>query len=94
MVVCTLHLSEATCLNHNSLHHQMHRIFRNADAKVDIFLEIPKFFLAFHSFIRTFDFAEGTSVSGMKRKMNFSFAFPSTFCTFAPYLRYMRYARH
>ena len=40
--------------------------------------------MAFHSFIRTFDFVEGTSVSGMKRKMNFSFAFPSTFRTFAP----------
>ena len=80
MVVCTLHLSEATCLNHNSLHHQMHRIFRNADAKVDIFLEIPKFFLAFHSFIRTFGFAEGTLIRKSSNKFGFSLIY-SYLCT-------------
>ena len=90
MVVCTLHLSEATCLNHNSLHHQMHRIFRNADAKVDIFLETPKYIWYFNTFF--VPLASPKVLSFGKAQINL--AFHSFIRTFAPYLRYMRYARH
>ncbi len=39
------HLSDANRLNHNGSHPLMLRIFRNAGAKVVIFIEITSFFL-------------------------------------------------